>query len=312
MPLTAFLNEPRYGRLRGIALMVFSTLAFSGMHTSIKHISGDVDTFIIVFFRNLFGFLVLLPLLLRSGIAPLRTKRLGTHLMRVTINFASMAMFFYALSITPLAEVAALTFSAPIFATFLAIFIFRESVGLTRWAAILIGFGGTIVVLRPGFEAINHGALMAVGAALLWGSAVMIIKSLGRTDSPLTITVYMVLLLIPISLVPALYVWEWPTWSQLGWLAVVGLCGSTGHLLLNYALKAAPTNVVMPIDFARLIWVAIFGYFLYGEVPDIFVWIGGAMIFASGLWIAHGENRLRKEDPSEKADGAEKADKKEN
>ena len=101
MPLTAFLNEPRYGRLRGIALMVFSPLAFSGMHTSIKHISGDVDTFIIVFFRNLFGFLVLLPLLLRSGIAPLRTKRLGTHLMRVTINFASMAMFFYALSITP-------------------------------------------------------------------------------------------------------------------------------------------------------------------------------------------------------------------
>ena len=152
MPLTAFLNEPRYGRLRGIALMVFSTLAFSGMHTSIKHISGDVDTFIIVFFRNLFGFLVLLPLLLRSGIAPLRTKRLGTHLMRVTINFASMAMFFYALSITPLAEVAALTFSAPIFATFLAIFIFRESVGLTRWAAILIGFGGTIVVLRPGLK----------------------------------------------------------------------------------------------------------------------------------------------------------------
>jgi len=122
----------------------------------------------------------------------------------------------------------------------------------------------------------------------------MIIKDLGKTDSPLTITLYMVLLLIPMSLVPALLVWEWPTWSQLGWLSLVGLFGSIGHLLLNHALRQAPTNVVMPIDFARLIWVAIFGYFLFAEVPDIFVWIGGAMIFTSGLWIAHAENQKRK------------------
>lgn len=296
MALQAFLNDPQYGRLRGIALMVVSTLAFSGMHTTIKHVSGDVDTFIIVFFRNLFGFVALLPLFLRHGFSPLRTQRIGTHALRVIINFASMAMFFYALSITPLAEVAALTFSAPIFATLLAIFIFKEAVGLNRWVAIAIGFAGTVVVLRPGFEAINHGALLAVGAALLWGTAVMVIKDLGRTDSPLTITVYMVLLLIPISLVPALFVWEWPTWSQLGWLSLVGIFGSIGHLLLNHALKQAPTNVVMPIDFARLIWVAIFGYFLFAEVPDIFVWVGGAMIFASGLWIAHSENRKRKDD----------------
>jgi drug/metabolite transporter (DMT)-like permease len=296
LALQAFLNDPQYGRLRGIALMLVSTLAFSGMHTTIKHVSGDVDTFIIVFFRNLFGFVALLPLFLRHGFSPLRTTRLGTHALRVIINFVSMAMFFYALSITPLAEVAALTFSAPIFATFLAIFIFKEAVGRSRWLAIAIGFAGTVVVLRPGFEAINHGALLAVGAALLWGTAVMVIKDLGRTDSPLTITLYMVLLLIPISLVPALFVWEWPTWSQLGWLFLVGLFGSIGHLLLNHALKQAPTNVVMPIDFARLIWVAIFGYFLFAEVPDIFVWIGGAMIFASGLWIAHSENEKRKDD----------------
>jgi drug/metabolite transporter (DMT)-like permease len=297
LPLNAFLNEPRYGRLRGIALMVVSTLAFSGMHTSIKHISGDVDTFMIVFFRNLFGLVALLPLFLKHGLSPLKTTRIGTHTLRVTINFASMAMFFYALSVTPLAEVAALTFSAPIFATVLAIFIFKEKVGLNRWGAILIGFAGTVVVLRPGFEAVNIGALLAVGAALLWGTAIMIIKDLGRTDSPLTITTYMVLLLIPISLVPALFVWEWPTWEQLGWLLVVGTCGSIGHLLLNHALKQAPTSVVMPIDFARLIWVAILGYFLFAEVLDIFVWIGGAMIFASGLWIAHAENRLRKKNP---------------
>ena len=147
--------------------MVVSTLAFSGMHTAIKHISADVDTFMIVFFRNLFGLVALLPLFMRHGLTPLRTTRLGTHALRVTINFTSMAMFFYALSITPLAEVAALTFSAPIFATVLAIFIFKETVGLNRWGAILIGFAGTVVILRPGFEVVNIGALMAVGAALV-------------------------------------------------------------------------------------------------------------------------------------------------
>ncbi len=296
MPLQAFLTELRYARLRGIALMVVSTLAFASMHTTIKHVSGEVDTFIIVFFRNLFGFVALTPLFVRHGLSPLRTRRIKTHALRVAINFASMAMFFYALSITPLAEVAALTFSAPIFATFLAIFFFKETVGIGRWCAILVGFAGTVVVLRPGFETVSTGALLAIGAALLWGSAIMIIKDLSRTDSALTVTAYMVLLLIPISLVPALYVWEWPSWGQLGWLSLIGLFGSIGHLLLNMALRQAPTNVVMPIDFARLIWVAAFGFVLFGEVPDIFVWIGGAMIFASGLWIAHGENAKRKED----------------
>ena len=276
--------------------MVASTLAFSGMHTTIKHVSADVDTFIIVFFRNLFGFVALMPLFLRHGMSTLKTNRIGTHALRVIINFASMVMFFYALSITPLAEVAALTFSAPIFATVLAIFIFKETVGTGRWLAIFIGFAGTVVILRPGFEAVNVGALLAVGAALLWGSAVMIIKDLGRTDSALTITTYMVLLLIPISLVPALFVWVWPSWEQLGWLLMVGIFGSAGHLLLNHALKEAPTNVVMPIDFVRLIWVAIFGYFLFSEIPDIFIWVGGAMIFSSGLWIAHSENLKRKKE----------------
>ena len=202
--------------MRGIALMVVSTLAFSSMHATIKHVSGEVDTFMIVFFRNLFGFVALMPLFIRHGLAPLRTQRLGTHALRVTINFASMAMFFYALSITPLAEVAALTFSAPIFATFLAIFFFKETVGVTRWAAIFLGFLGTVVILRPGFEQVSLGAVLALSAAMTWGTAIMIIKSLGKTDSALTITAYMVLLLIPISLVPALFVWEWPTWGVTG------------------------------------------------------------------------------------------------
>lgn len=282
--------------MRGILLMVVATLSFSGMHTAIKYVaSTDMHPFEIAFFRNFFGLVVLFPIFLKHGLAPLKTTRFGLHFGRVALNIGSMLAFFYAISITPLAEVIALSFAAPIFATFLAIVLLREVVGLARWGAILIGFAGTVVILRPGFEEITLGPILALVAAMTWGSAVIIIKSLSRTDSSLTITLYMVLLMTPLSLIPAVFVWEWPTWHQLIFLVMVGGFGTVGHLSMTQAIKLAPTNVVMPIDFVRLIWVAIIGYFIFGEVPDIFIWVGGAMIFVSGLWIAHGENRLRKD-----------------
>ncbi len=297
MPVRAFLTEPRFERLRGIALMVVATLSFSAMHSTIKHVSTDLHPFEVAFFRNFFGLVALAPFFVRHGLTPLKTTRFGLHLGRVSLNIGSMFAFFYAISITPLAEVIALSFAAPIFATFLAIFFFKEITGFGRWAAILIGFAGTLVILRPGYEEIGLGPILAVLAAMTWGSAVMIIKSLSRTDSSVTITLYMVLLMTPLSAIPAAFVWEWPTWNQLFFLVLVGSFGTGGHLCMNQAIKLAPTNVVMPIDFVRLIWVAIIGYFIFGESPDVFVWIGGAMIFVSGFLIAQAENRLRKETP---------------
>lgn len=295
MPLKAFLNDPAYDRMRGIVLMVVATLSFSAMHTAIKYVSSTgLHPFEIAFFRNFFGLLALSPFFFRHGLAPLKTTRFGLHFGRVALNIGSMLAFFYAISITPLAEVIALSFAAPIFATFLAIVLLREVVGIARWGAILMGFAGTIVILRPGFEEITLGPILALLAAMTWGSAVIIIKSLSRTDSSVTITLYMVLLMTPLSLVPAVFVWEWPTWHQLFFLVLVGGFGTLGHLSMTQAIKLAPTNAVMPIDFVRLIWVAIIGYFIFGEVPDIFIWVGGAMIFASGLWIAHSENEIRK------------------
>lgn len=297
MVLPAFFTEPRYDRLRGIALMLAATLSFSCMHASIKEASKELHPFEVVFFRNFCGLLVLTPFFIRYGLTPFRTTRFRLHLGRALLNISSMVSFFYAISITPLAEVISLSFGAPVFATLLAMFIYKEVTGAKRWGAILLGFAGTIVILRPGFGEIGLGPLLSLGAAMTFGFAVIIIKSLGRTESSLTITAYMALLMSPLSLIPASFVWQWPTLDQLALLLLVGAFGSGGHLCMNQALKLAPTNVVMPIDFVRLIWVASFGYFFFAEVPDIFVWIGGAMIFASGLWIARDENRLRKKVP---------------
>lgn len=283
-------------RLRGIAYMLASTVMFSCMHGTIRHMSAELHPFEIAFFRNLFGLAMLAPLLFRYGIAPLRTAKLKLHVLRGFFNITSMLCFFYALSIAPLTDVAAMTFASPIFATALAVFVFGEKVGIRRWTAIVIGFAGTLVVLRPGFEGVALGPLLALFASLIWGVALLMIKVLVRTESSLTITAYMMILLTPFSLIPAVFFWQWPTGEQYSWLAFTAVLGTSGHLFLNQALKVAETSVVMPVDFVRLIWVAIIGFFAFGEVPDLFTWIGGAIIFSSALYIAYRENVRRRQE----------------
>ena len=273
--------------LRGVALMVVSTLMFASMHATVRHISSEgLHPFEIAFFRNLFGLIVVLPWFIRQGLAPLRTERIGTHLLRASLNSVAMLAFFWALTITPLSEVTALTFGAPIFATVMAAFFLGETVSLRRWIAILIGFTGTMVVLRPGFVSIGLGEGLTVFAAMTWGVVLLIVKSLGRTESAVTITAYMSLLITPIALVPALFVWQWPSANLWIWLVATGILGNLGQLLMVQALKIAPTHVVMPLDFLKLIWISALAFIAFGEVPDLFTWIGGTLIFLGAAFTA--------------------------
>jgi drug/metabolite transporter (DMT)-like permease len=216
--------------LRGLGLMLGSTLLFAAMHASIRHLSGDLHPFEIAFFRNLFGLLPLLPWILRWGLALLRTDRLSLHLVRTAFNLVAMLSFFYALSITPLSEVTALGFTAPIFTTVLAVLVLREVVGIRRWSAIALGFIGTLIILRPGFHELGTGQLLTLLSSLAWACALMTIKTLSRTESSITITAYMGLLMIPASLVPAAFVWQWPAGAAWGWLVAIGLLGGAGQL----------------------------------------------------------------------------------
>lgn len=285
------------GRARVILLMLASTLLFSSMHATIRFVSSELHPFEITFFRNLFGLTVVLPWFLRSGLKPLRTTRFPLHATRACLNICSMLCFFYALSITPLAEATALTFTGPIFATALAVLILREVVGPWRWVAILVGFAGTLVILRPGFAEVGLGPLLAVASALIWAVTLIGIKELTRTDSAVTITSYMILLLIPLALIPAVFVWEWPTLRQLGWLCLLGTLGSGGHLLMNHALKDTDTNVIMSVDFVRLVWVALIGYAAFGELPEPCTWLGGAMI-CGAVYLTYRDGRARTAPPA--------------
>jgi len=292
---TATASRPIHNNLKGILWMFVYAALISSMHGSIRHVSADIHPFEIAFFRNLFGLIAVIPWFIRLDWAPLRTKRLGLLIGRGTLNTVVMLAYFTAISMTPLTEVTALSFIAPVFAAVLAIFVFGDRIGFRRWAAIIIGFVGVFVVLRPGFTEIGIGQILVLVSALGWGVCLIIIKILGRTESSVTITTYMSLVMAPLSLIPAMFFWTWPSWEQLAWLIMLGTLGGFGQLAMAEAYRVADTHVLTPIDFTRLLFIAVISYFIFGEVPDIFVWIGGAMIFSATAFIAYREHRLRVE-----------------
>ncbi|WNK00768.1 DMT family transporter [Thalassospiraceae bacterium LMO-JJ14] len=281
--------------LKGIAFMLASTLLAAVMNSAARHVSQTVHPFELVFFRNLFAFAFVLPMLWRVGFGALRTNRPWMHAGRAGLNVVNMMVWFTAISLAPLAEVVALGFTGPIFATILGVLIVKEVVGVRRWSAIIVGFIGTLVVLQPGFDTVQTGHGLALMAAFMWAGVLLIIKSLSRTESSITIVAYMSILMTPLSLIPALFVWVWPTWTELGWLALIGVCGGAAQYLLSQSFHEADISVVMPFDFAKLVWIALIAYIAFAEVPTLTTWIGGAIIFASGLYIARRESIKNRE-----------------
>jgi drug/metabolite transporter (DMT)-like permease len=273
--------------------MVASTLGFAAMHVLIRHVADEVHPIQTAFFRNFFGLLVFLPLVMRQGFGFLHTRRFGMHGLRAGLNVVAMLCFFTALALTPIARVTALSFSAPLFAAVLSVLILGERFRVRRWAAIVLGFVGTVVILRPGMIPIDLGSMLVLAAAALWGVTMIVIKHLSRTESSLTITGYMNLLLSVLSLGPALYVWRTPSLEAWGWMVLIALLGTVAQIALAQALKEAETTAVLPFDFLKLVWVAVAGAWLFGEIPDFFTFVGAFVVFASGLYIIYRERGRR-------------------
>jgi drug/metabolite transporter (DMT)-like permease len=283
-------NESNF---RAVLLMVGGTIFFSSMHALIRYLSADLHAFELAFFRNLFGVLVVLPWVLRAGLSPLKTNRLGLHSVRGLFNGIGMLMFFYAVSIAPLADVIALSFTAPIFATILAIVFLREVVGVRRWTAIFVAFLGMLIILRPGLAEISQGQFLAMASSALWACSLIMIKILGRTESSITIIAYMIIFQAPVSGLAAMTVWITPTLEQVCVMATMGVLGTVGQWLLIEALKAGDTNVVMPFDFLKMIWAVLLGFLFFNELPGLFTWIGSTVIFSSAVYIAWRESKIR-------------------
>lgn len=278
--------------LRGPAMMIGACAGFAAMMAIVRHVSWEIPPLEAVFFRNLLGTVFILPLVFYAGWDQLHTGRPAMHLLRAVLGLISMLLLFTALSLLPLADVTALSFTAPLFATIGAALLLQEHVGARRWTATLVGFCGALVILRPGMGAFSGASLVALASAVAMAAAQLSVKSLSRTEHPNAIVLIMGLLMTPMSLLPVAFVWTWPSWSTFSWLLLMGLAATIGQVCLVRAMQAADASAVMPFDFSRLIFASALGWLAFDEHPDKWTWIGAAIICVATVYIARREAKL--------------------
>lgn len=249
-----------------------------------------------VFYRQLLA----LPLILGwvamgPGFASLRTNKVGAHLSRMVVGLTGMTLNFLGMMMLPLAEATVIGFAVPLFATILAAVWLREPTGRYRWGAVIIGFVGVLVVLRPDGAAFHStGALVALGGAIMTACVSILLRQLGATEAAATtVTWFTVSSVIPLSV---LMLWFGQAHDLTTWLLLIamGSFGGAGQLLLTSALRFAPVAVVLPVDYSGLIWATLLGWLLFGTLPLAATWIGAPIIIASGLIILWREHHLGK------------------
>ncbi|MEO6263376.1 MAG: DMT family transporter [Luteimonas sp.] len=272
--------------------MLGSTVFFGLMAVAIRLASETLHTFEIAFFRNFFGLVAALPLLIHHGPGLLRTAQLPRYFIRCVIGLGSMFCGFWAIGHLPLAQAVSLSYSTPLFVTIAAVWFLREHVRARRWAAVMLGFIGVMVIVRPGSASFSAGSLVALSAAVLSGIVSIQIKQLSYTEPADRIVLWTTLLWVPLSLGPALFVWQWPQGITWLWVAAAGVLGTGGHMLWTRALKLGDVSALTPISFMQLPLVAGFGWFLFNEGLDRWTVLGAAIIFAANAYIAHREVQL--------------------
>jgi drug/metabolite transporter (DMT)-like permease len=269
-------------------------ILFSTMGVFIKLSSSQLHPLEVVFFRNFLALFFLTPWIFKQRATVFKSNRKKLYTLRAVFNVVGMAAGFTALTLIPLAEATALSFTAPLFATLGAALILGEVVRQRRIIAIFFGFIGMLIILRPGIEAISPGALLAIANAITIAITVLIVKKLTITEKPITIVAFMALLQTPMALIPALFYWEWPSLITWTWLFCLAGAGTIGHLMYTKAIQLAEVSQLQPIDFVRLPIIALFGYIVFAEQPGIWVWIGGAVIFLSTAYVTHREAAISK------------------
>ena len=282
--------------LIAISLMIISGLFFVLMHSAVKYLSKEVHIFEIAFFRCALVIFVLAPIIIQQGKTIFKTKQPKMQFLRIITNSVAMLCFFYGISTTPLAQLTTLGFTVPIFATILAVIFMKEKIRLRRTTALIIGFIGTIVVMRPDIS-IELGALLIIFSSFLWSICLIFIKKLTQTDSAVTISLYFGIGMIPATFILAFPVMEAIDMRQFTILVFIAITGTLAQTIMNTALKKGELALLLPFDFLRLIWSVLIGYILFAEEPTFTLWIGGFLIIGSTTYIAWREAKLKNQPP---------------
>ena len=278
-----------------VLFMVLSGIFATSMHCLIRFATEENHPFEVAFFRTIFVLLIFLPFVVKNGFKTLKPNNVKLQSYRAIIGSVAMLCMFYGLSITELAKATALMFTVPIFATILAIIFLKEVVGIRRWNAMLIGFFGALIVLRPDIE-LGFGPLLILCGSLMWSSSVLMAKKLTQTDSTLSITFWQAAGLIPATFILATQVWQWPNLDQLIMFLLIAIAGTLTHWFLNEALKRAEISALLPLDYLRLIWSVSLGLIFFNEIPPAGLWFGAALILGASTYIGVRQAKKKKDE----------------
>ncbi|MBN8946288.1 MAG: DMT family transporter [Rhodanobacter sp.] len=281
--------------LRAVLLMLASASLFALMAVVIRLASAQLHPFQITFFRSAFGTLFALPLLIGPGWSLLRTPRFGFYVMRCVLGMGGMLAGFWAIVNLPLAEAVALSYSSPLFVTIGAVIFLGEVVRRRRWTAVIAGFIGVLVIVRPGSAAFAPGSMVALLAAGLTGAVTISIKSLTGSEPADRIVLLTTLLWVPLSLPAALSVWQWPHAGIWPWLVLSGALGTGGHYCWTRALRLAEASMLAPFSYLQLLIVAVLAWWIFGEAVDHYTALGAAIIIGASLYIAQREHALTRQ-----------------
>ena len=269
--------------------MVLTGAMFVGVTVVVRYLGTSMNPVQAGFIRYAFGLVMVLPLLSRAGVLSLHSKRIGFHALRGLAHGCGVMLWFFAMSRIPIAEVTALGFTAPVFTTLGAALFLRERLRSYRVIAMLAGFAGALLILRPGFREIDIGALAQVAAAPLFACSFLMAKSATRTESSTMIVVMLSVFCTLTLALPALAVWRTPTLEELELLFATAALATTGHYCMTRAFKAAEVSAVQPFTFLQLVWATLLALMLFDEHPDLWIALGGALIVTAASWMAHRE-----------------------
>jgi drug/metabolite transporter (DMT)-like permease len=255
----------------------------------IRKASENLHILEVVFFRNLLAFFVMLPILKSTGLVAIKMNNTKLFFVRGFFGAIGMLAGFTCLTLIPLAQATAISFAQPIFITIGATIFLGEIIKVRRIVAIVIGFIGMLIIVQPGVNSFSFGIMLAIIAALAHSLNALIVKKLTLTETPQAIITWMVIILIPITLIPALVVWEWPSFETWLYLWGIAIVGSLAHFLWTKSYSMADITSLQPIEFIKLPIIALLGWIIFSEIPGTWTWVGGLIIFISTIYISHRE-----------------------
>ena len=275
--------------IKAILLTLSASFFAVLMEALIRAAQYDSNVFTIGFLRFFFGLLIIFPYLVKNRFTTYKTKNLKFYIVRGLFNIPVMILGFGALVYIPFEQFKAMNFLSPIIVVLLSFFIFREKIFKYRILALVIGFLGTVIIIRPGYVEFNIGTIMVLVSLLFWSFIIILSKYVSKDDSPITMVSYQYTLMTFFALPLAIYFWETPSLSSILYVFIGAISGTILHLCLGLAYKYADLSVTQPIWFSGLIFGSAFGYFLFKEIPDLWTWIGGIVVFSSVLIITYNE-----------------------